>query len=186
MIRRLSIATLVLGAATSCASAATWTVDQAKSRIGFSGTQTEQPFTGQFKTFAAAIDFDPASPKTGHAVVTIDMASAVTGDPQKDEALPGSDWFDVKSFPQAKFEASSFTAKGGDAYEADGTLTIRGMSKPLVLPFTLATSGNTAHAVGKVQLVRTVFGVGQGAWATPEYVALEVNVDIDLTATKAP
>ena len=52
-----------------------------------------------------------------------------------------------------------------------------------MLPFTLTIAGNTAHAVGKVPLVRTAFGVGQGAWATAEYVALEVNVDIDLVAT---
>jgi polyisoprenoid-binding protein YceI len=62
-------------------------------------------------------------------------------------------------------------------------LTIRNVSKPLALPFTLTTSGKTAHAVGKVPLIRSAFGVGQGAWATADYVAFEVNVDIDLTAT---
>jgi polyisoprenoid-binding protein YceI/cytochrome b561 len=187
MIRNTFVAaTLAACLAATGASAATWTVDPAKSRLGFSGTQTEQPFSGQFKTFAATIDFDPAKPEAGHALVTIDMGSATTGDPQKDEALPGADWFDTKAFPQAKFEATGFKAKGGDAYEADGTLTIRGISKPVALPFTLTTSGDTAHAVGKVQLVRAAFGVGQGAWSTPEYVAFEVNVDIDLTATKAP
>lgn len=185
MIRCLAPA-LVLALSVTAASAATWTVDPAKSRIVFSGTQTEQPFSGQFKTFAATIDFDPAKPQAGHVLVAIETASASTGDAQKDEALPGEDWFDVKAFPKATFEAASFTAKGGNAYEANGTLTIRNVSKPVVLPFTLDTSGDTAHAVGKVQLVRTAFGVGQGAWTTPEYVAFEVNVEIDLTATKAP
>ena len=182
-MRRIIGAVALLGLAATQASAATWTVDPAKSKVGFSGIQTEQPFAGQFKTYMATIDFDPAKPETGHAVVTIDMASASTGEPQKDEALPGADWFDATKFPKAKFEATKFVAKGGDAYEADGTLTIRDVTKPVVLPFTFTQSGGTAHAVGKVQLIRTAFGVGQGAWATPEYVALEVNVDIDLTAT---
>ena len=168
------------------ASAATWTVDPAKSKIGFSGTQTEQPFSGQFKTFLATIDFDPAKPETGHATIIIDTGSATTGDPQRDEALPGADWFDAKSFPKAVFEAKSFTHKTGDEYEASGTLTIRDVSKPLVLPFTLTTNGNIAHAVGHVPLIRTTFGVGQGAWATADYVAFAVNVDIDLTATSTP
>jgi polyisoprenoid-binding protein YceI len=184
MIRSvLSAGFLALVVSATGASAASWIVDPVKSKIGFSGIQTEQPFSGQFKKFTAAIDFDPARPEAGHALITIDTASASTGDQQRDEALPGSDWFDTKSFPQAKFEATSFKSKGGNAYEADGTLTIRNVSKPLVLPFTLTTSGNTAHAVGKVQLIRTAFGVGQGAWATADYVAFEVNVDIDLTAT---
>lgn len=177
-------AALLLGAGT--ASAATWTVDPAKSKLGFSGKQTGEAFSGTFKTFAATIDFDPAKPEAAHVTVTVDTGSAATGDQQRDEAMPGEDWFSAKSFPQAKFEATGFKPLGGDKYEADGTLAIRGVSKPVVLPFTLTTSGDAAHAVGRAQLVRSAFGVGQGAWATDEYVAFEVGVDIDLTATKAP
>ena len=176
---------MTLGGATA-ASATTWTVDSKKSTIAFSGIQTEQPFSGRFKTFTATIDFDPAKPESGHALVSIDVASATTGDPQRDEALPGDDWFSAKTFPAATFEATAFKALGGDRFEADGTLRIRDVGKPVALPFTLSTSGDTAHAVGHLQLVRTAFGVGQGAWATPEYVAFEVNVDIDIQATKAP
>lgn len=168
------------------ASAATWTVDPAKSTVGFSGTQTGQPFSGRFKTFTATIDFDPAKPEAAHATVLVDTGSAATGDPQRDEALPGEDWFSAAKFPQAKFEVSGFKPLGGDRYEATGTLTIRDATKPVTLPFTLTTAGDTAHAVGHAQLVRSAFGVGQGAWATDEYVAFEVNVDVDLTAAKAP
>jgi polyisoprenoid-binding protein YceI len=184
MIRTIFTAGLVLLAGTAASAAATWTVDPAKSSIVFSGTQTGTPFQGRFKTFSASIDFDPTKPEAGHAVVTIDVASATTGDQQRDEAMPGAEWFDVKNFFQAKFEASTFKALGGDKYEADGTLTIRGVSKSVILPFTLTTSGNTAHAVGKAQLTRQTFGVGQGQWASNEYVAFEVDVDVDLMATK--
>ncbi len=186
MLRMLSTAVAIALLSGTAASAATWTVDPAKSKITFSGTQTGEPFSGTFKTFKATIDFDPAKPEAAHALVTIDMASAKTGDQQRDEALPGADWFDVTTFPQATFEATGFKPKGGDAYEADGTLTIRRISKPVVLPFTLSISGNTAHAVGKAQVIRTAFGVGQGAWTTADYVAFEVNVDVDLSATSQP
>jgi polyisoprenoid-binding protein YceI len=175
-----------LGPMAASASAATWTIDPAKSKIEFSGTQTEQPFSGLFKTFGGTIDFDPAKPDAGRAVVTVETGSATTGDTQRDEAMPGEDWFDAVKYPKATFEAKGFKPMGGDAYEADGTLTIRGVSKPVVLPFTLTIDGNIAHAVGKAQLLRSAFGVGQGAWATNEYVAFEVNVAIDVTATKAP
>ncbi len=186
MIRTLCCAGLLAITTMAGASAATWTVDRAKSKIEFTGTQTGQPFSGHFKTFAATIDFDPAKPETGHALVTIDTGSATTGDQQRDQALPGEDWFSAKAFPKAKFDVAGFKALGGDKYAADGTLTIRDMSKPVVLPFTLTTSGDTAHAVGSVQLLRSAFGVGQGDWASDEYVAFEVNVSIDLTASKAP
>src|SRR5262249_17647897 len=104
---------------------------------------------------------------------------------QRDTALSETDWFDVKQFPEASFEATGFVAKGGNAYEAPGKLTIRGMAKDVVLPFTLAIEGDKAEAKGHLSLVRTGFGVGQGVWASREWVALDVGVDLDLVATKS-
>jgi len=174
----------LLLAGTASAQAATWTVDTAHSHLGFTGSQSGTPFKGSFGKFAGTIVFDPANPGAGHADITIDTASASTGDQQKDSAMPGDDWFAAAKFPQAHFMASSFKSTGAGAFEAMGTLTIRGMSKPLDLPFTLAITGDDAKADGKVQLIRTAYGVGQGAWATAQYVALEVAVDIDITAKK--
>lgn len=172
--------------ATGPALASDWTVDQAKSRLGFSGVQVGAPFQGRFTRYEAHITFDPAKPEAGHATVLIDMASARTGDTQRDEALPQADWFDAAHFPQARFDAKSFRAKGGNAYEAVGTLSLRGISHDAVLPFTLTVTGDTAHAQGRMQLVRTGFGVGQGAWSSGQWVALDVGVDVDLLATRLP
>lgn len=177
-------AALPLAALPVNAVAAPWTVDPAKSSIGFKGTATGQPFSGTFKSFAATIDFDPAKPAEGHATVTVDTGSAATGDAQKDELIPGADFFAASTFPKAVFEATSFKALGGDKFEADGTLTIRDVKKPVVLPFTFTTSGEDAHAVGTVQLLRQTFGVGQGAWAADDNVAFAVDVTIDIAAKK--
>lgn len=166
------------------AGAAEWTVDAGKSRLGFIGTQSGSPFEGRFTRWSAHIDFDPANPTAGKAVVEIDMASADTGDKQKDESLPQSDWFDAKSFPQAKFEATSFRAKGPGAFEAVGSLSIRGIKKDVVLPFTLETSGASAHAKGRLDLIRTDYGIGQGPWKAADMVALGVAVVVDIEATR--
>lgn len=166
--------------------AAEWTIDPARSRIAFSGVQVGAPFAGRFERFEARIDLDPEKPETGRATVLVDLASARTGDVQRDEALPQKDWFDVKADGRARFESTRIVAKGAGAYEAVGTLTIRGQSRPVTLPFRLDLSGNAAHAVGHVDLVRTDFGVGQGPWASGQWVALAVGVDIDLVANQAP
>lgn len=164
--------------------AASWTIDAAKSGLGFTGSQSGSAFSGKFARWDGKIDFDPANPATGHALITIDMTSAATGDKQKDESLPQSDWFDVKSFPKAVFEATSFRAKGGNAYEAVGKLTIRNQSKDVVMPFTLDVTGDQAHAKGHLDILRGDYGVGQGSWKSAEFVALEVGVAFDLTATR--
>jgi polyisoprenoid-binding protein YceI len=178
-------AILLLGLGTA-AQAASWTVDSTKSKLGFTGQQTGTPFTGRFKTWTATIDFDPAHPEAGHVAATVDVASATTEDPQKDEALPTPDWFDAAEFGKATFEATGFAPKGGDAFETSGKLTLRGVTKPVVLPFTLTITGDQAHAIGHAKLIRTDFGVGQGAWTSADYVALDVTVDLDLVATRKP
>ncbi|MCJ2125319.1 YceI family protein [Methylobacterium sp. J-077] len=168
------------------AAAAEWAVDPARSAIRFSGVQVGTPFSGRFERFEATVDFDPAKPEAGHATVLVDLGSARTGDAQRDTALPQKDWFDVASANQARFEATRLVDKGQGDYEAVGDLTIRGTKHPLTLPFHLSLDGPQAHATGHVGLVRTDFGIGQGAWASGQWVALDVGVDIDLVATARP
>lgn len=162
--------------------AASWSVDPSKSKLAFSGTQTGTPFDGSFSRYTATIDFDPDHLETSRIAVTVDLASAVTGDAQRDAALPEPDWFDTGKFPQARFESLAIRKTGDGAYEASGTLTIRGVSQPVTLPFTLQIDGTNAHAKGHVDLLRNNFGIGQGAWSTDQWVAFEVGVDIDIVA----
>ncbi len=176
---------LVFGAATA-ARAATWAVDPGRSKLGFTGQQSGVPFSGRFKIWTATIDFDPAKPQAGHVTAAVDVASATTDDAQKDAAMPGSDWFDAANFAKATFEATGFTPKGPDSYETVGKLTLRSVTKDVALPFTLTIAGNQAHAVGRTKLLRTDFGVGQGSWSSGDTVALDVDVDLDLVATRKP
>jgi len=164
------------------AQAAHWNVDYAKSRLGFTVSWSKEPFSGAFQSWKADIDFDPADLVHARADVTIDPASEKSGEPDFDDGLKGALGFDVKKFPDARFSATRFTHASGDNYVAEGTLTIRGISRPLTLPFKLTINGTDAHMAGKAVVLRTDFGVGSGLWAKPEPVAHEVTVTIDLLA----
>jgi polyisoprenoid-binding protein YceI len=184
---RIILAALLIAPFISVASAAdvaSWKLDPAKSQLGFFGTQTGTKFEGKFTRYSTVIVFDPNDLADSHITVTVDLASAVSGDTQRDTALPGIDWFNVAQFPQAKFETTAIHKEGANTYEAVGNLTLRGVTKPLTLPFTLEINGTTAHAQGHVDLVRTDFGVGQGPWASGQWVALDVGVNIDIVATR--
>jgi polyisoprenoid-binding protein YceI len=188
MSRLHIVAATVLSCVFPCvasqASPMNWRVDPKNSVIGFVGTQTGQQFSGQFTSYTASIDFDPAAPTAGHALVVIKTCSAHTGDTQRDEAMPGADWFNCAAMPDATFKADSFRSLGANKFEADGTLSIRGISKPLTLPFTFIPTGNKAVVTGSVDILRTDFGVGQNAWSSGQWVALKVTVTIKLSATK--
>ena len=180
----LAIAGLVLLAAP--AEAAHWTVDHAKSRLGFSVIWDREPFAGTFKNWTAKIDFDPNDLAHSHVTVTIDIASEQSDEADFDDGLKGALGFQTSKFPQGRFETTRIVRKDGTHYIAEGTLTLRGITKPVTLPFTLTMSGGRAHMKGEAHVIRTDYGIGRKAWAAPFPVAHDVTVSVDLTATTSP
>ena len=165
--------------------AAHWNVDYSKSHIAFSVNWSGQPLRGEFKSWKANIDFDAADVSHARADVTIDAASATTGDGEIDSALQGALGLGTSDFPSARFQTAKIVGKGQNRYEAAGQLTLKAITRSLTLPFTLTFNGDSAHMVGTTHLVRTDFNVGGGEYASEKTVSHDVTVSIDLTATKA-
>jgi polyisoprenoid-binding protein YceI len=190
-MRYASLAAIALIAAPAFAAPAlaapapSWTVDKAKSQVAFVASMSGQAINGSFKRFDARIAFDPANLAGSSVTAVIDTASAATGDTSRDQSLPTPDWFNVAAFPRATFASRSFKSLGGNRYQAAGTLTIRGVARPVVLPFQLVIAGNVAQMRGTVTIDRRWFGVGQGQFASPDSVAAAVKVNIAITARKA-
>jgi len=162
-----------------------WVMRPNESSIVFNGKQTGDDFSGEFKSFTADILFVPTSLKVSNINAVIDMSSFDAGNKDRNDALPGKDWFSVKEFPQAVFNAHEFTAIDEDSFEAKGELTLRGVSLPVTLPFDLDISdAGVATMTGSLTLDRSDYGVGQGAWAKGEWVDLNVGVDIKIVADK--
>lgn len=186
MIRLLTIGmALALLTAGPAFAAQHWKVDSAKSKLGFTVSWGGQPFNGVFRSWTADIDFDPADIAHARAVVTVNIASESSGDAETDDGVKGEQGLAASQFPTAVFRATNFSRRSGNAYVAQGTLSLKGISRPITLPFNLTIAGNRAHMIGKAQVIRTDFHVGAGEWEKPEPVAHDVTVNVDLTATKA-
>ncbi|HEX4079996.1 MAG TPA: YceI family protein [Rhizomicrobium sp.] len=175
---------LALFAAASPAGAAHWSVDHARSRLGFTVQWSNEPFSAVFKHWNADIDFDPTDLAHADVSVMIDLASEASDEPDFDSGLKGAQGFQTTQFPAARFVATHFIRKSANSYEANGTLTIRGISRDVTLPFSLAIAGRTAHMTGTAHVLRSDFGVGQGEWSSSTPVSRDVTVTIDLTATR--
>jgi polyisoprenoid-binding protein YceI len=184
MMRRLLAIVLSIAAMTaSPAFAGAWNVDYAHSRLGFAGHQGGASFEGGFRNFQAAIDFDPAHPENGKITASIDIASATAGDDERDAYLPQSDWFDAKQFPKAEFTSTAIRAASAPScYEASGNLTIKGIAKPVTLPFCLTPEGDHMRAQGNLTLLRNDFHIGAGQWSGEGVVANAVTVTVDIRA----
>ena len=124
----------------------------------------------------------PPSSSSARFDVTVDLASAQTGDSDRDTALPGSDFFDVAQFPKAHFVTTAFHQDGSKVI-ADGNLTLHGVTKPvsLTVDFKPTTAGATLDVAGTVQ--RLDFGVGGGDYADTSVIANEVKVTAHLQLT---
>lgn len=185
--RMAALAGLVVGTGAMSAGAQAadrWAVDADASSLGFEATQSGNAFSGQFGSWQADIAFSPDDLAGSGVTVTIDMASADAGANDRNSQLPTSDWFDVDGHPTATFVTTGFTHLGGSDYEAAADLTIKGITLPVTLPFTLSIDGDTATVTGSLALLRTDYGVGEGRWANGSTVGLDVTVVVDLTASR--
>jgi polyisoprenoid-binding protein YceI len=185
MKRTIAIAGAVAMLAAQPVCAANWSVDYAKSKLGFTAIWSKEPFTAAFKTWKAEIAFDPADLAHAHADVTVQVASEASDEPDFDDGLQGALGFQASQFPAAHFVATGFTHKSGNDYVATGRLSLKGVTMDVTLPFTLTIQGNQAHMKGSAVVIRTDYGIGQGTWSAPSPVAHEVTVTIDITATKS-
>lgn len=170
--------------ATVQAHGAGWTVAK-ESSLRFTGTAQGEAFEGRFHAFDAKIAFDPANLAGSKFEVTIDLASADSQNEERDQTLEDTEFFDVASHPKATYFAKDFVPVAS-GFEARGTLTLRGVAKPVALLFTWTPSATGATLEGKATLDRMQFGVGGGDWEDAEMIAHEVKVATTLVLTPAP
>ena len=162
------------------ASAANYSV-QSASTLGFTGTFQGASFDGKFGKFTAAISYDEAGLATSKFDVDVDLASAKTGDNDRDSALPGAQFFDTGKFPKAHFITTGFV-KNASGVVANGTLTLHGVTKPVTLRarfFGTATNPMSKKAsvgfLGRIAIKRSDFGVTKYIPLVSDETVLVIN-----------
>lgn len=179
------------GAANTEALTGAWGIDKPHSDINFTVTHLAvSKVHGRFDDFDGAVVSDAQKPQNSSVRFTIQAASIDTDQPQRDTHLKSADFFDVAKYPTITFQSSRVTRKG-NGFVATGLLTLHGVSKPVVLPFTLSgpvkgPDGNLHLGVDTaVTLNRQDYGL---AWSKMvEGVAMvgdDVNVTISLDLVK--
>jgi polyisoprenoid-binding protein YceI len=115
------------------ASASVYTLDETHTNVGFSVKHLMiTNVKGDFKKYDATIDFDAATKSFKVFKANIDTASVDTGIEKRDNHLKSDDFFLSEKFPKMTFEMKSYKANG-DEGKMSGDLTIRGITKQVVL-----------------------------------------------------
>jgi len=98
---------------------------------------------GQFADFEGAVEFDSSDPAASSVNVVIRAASIDTGVSDRDDHLRSGDFFDVEKYPEISFRSKGVSGaiqEGGD-FEVVGDLTIRGVTREVVLAATFDGTG---------------------------------------------
>jgi polyisoprenoid-binding protein YceI len=148
---------------------------------------------GQFNKVSGSISFDPAAPENASLEVTIEVAGVYTGIQKRDDHLRSPDFFDAAAYPVMTFTSTGVKGRGGDRYTVTGNLTIRGVTRQVVLeaesrgPVKSPFGGETTIGFTATTAIdRTDYGVSWneimegGGVVAGKLVSITLNVEADM------
>jgi polyisoprenoid-binding protein YceI len=147
----------------------TYAIDKAHSEVTFQVRHLLSRVRGRFSDFEGTIEYDQADPTRSSVDVVIQAGSVDTNEAQRDAHLRSGDFFLADEFKTLTFKSTGIRRTGSDTFDVAGNLTIRGVSRPVVLKSTfLGTAkdpwGNEKIAFeAEVMLNRKDYGLSWNA-----------------------
>ena len=145
--------------------------------IKFSGNNA----TGIFKGLKGIVNFDNDSLASSKFDVTVDVSTINTGNGMKNTHAKSENWFDAAKYPTISFTSTTII-KTASGYETKGNLTIHGVTKEFVIPFTFKSTANGGVFVSSFDVNRLDFNM-----KTPEPdlgAATILRVDLNIPVHK--
>ncbi len=136
----LLFAALALAVA-SRADVTTYKIDPVHSSVGFSLRHLVSKFSSSFTKVSGTINYDAAAPEKSSTEATIEIASVSTANEKRDAHIKSPDFFDAAKFPTAVFKSKSWKKTGENSFDVTGDLTIKDITKEVVLKTTLLGTG---------------------------------------------
>jgi polyisoprenoid-binding protein YceI len=171
--------------------AAVWQIDNAHTQAQFAVRHMMvSSVKGRFAELSGEIHLDEDDPARSSVQVTIDAASIDTRSEQRDAHLRSADFFAVEAYPELTFRSTRVEATGEDAFRVEGDLTIRDVTRPVVLEVERLGRSRTpwgTEVVGfeaRTRIERDAFGVrwNQALETGGVLVGNEVRITLDVQA----
>ncbi len=167
--------------------ATTWTIDASHSEVGFAVKHLMiSTVRGRFGAVTGSVTFADGDFSQAAADVTIDATSIDTREDKRDAHLRSADFFDVEKFPALTFKSRRVQAISGDTFQLVGDLTIKDVSKEVVLDVEFEGTqkdpwGNQKSAfTATTKISRTAFGLTWNAALETGGVLVGDDVKISL------
>jgi polyisoprenoid-binding protein YceI len=168
-----------------------WEFDPAHTQIEFVAKHMMvTTVRGRFDRFSGTFDLDEPNPANSKVDVTIDATSITTGQEQRDAHLRGADFLGVEHYPTITFKSTQVTLKGEDHAAVTGDLTIKGVTRPVVLEVTREGRftdlyGNTREAYSaSTSISRKEWGLTwnvaleSGGWLVSDQLKINIETQV--------
>lgn len=161
--------------------AGTYMVDPGHSQVAFTVNHLGfSTYHGIFGDVTGSMSIDPKAPAKAKVSIDIPIKGIATTSVKLNEHLLGPDFFDAAKHPTAHFESTSIRASGKSA-RISGNLTIKGVTKPVVLDAVFVGAGTmmgkrTVGFDATTTIKRSDFGVSYGIPLVPDAVPLQISV----------
>ena len=172
----------------------TYTLDPAHTRIGFVARHAMvTKVRGSFNEFEGTAVLDGADPANSRVQVTINAASIDTRNAQRDEHLRSNDFLAMQEYPQITFSSTGVRQVDDTTFEVTGDLTIKGVTKPITIPFTFEGAAKDpfghlrAGFEGSVTINRKDYGITWNAALETGGVLVsdKVTLEFEVSAIKS-
>ncbi len=185
----VSLATGASAADLSAVPAGTYAADSTHTyiRLQYNHLGLSNPTLG-FEKYDLSMNLDNANPANTSVSLSIDLDSVQTGSDIFHDHLTGAKWFDVANNPTAQFQSTGVTANSDGTYDLAGDLTIKGMTKPLVMKVTVNAAMMHPMAKKPVVGISAVGGIKRSEWglgANAPFVSDEVKLSVEAELLKA-
>jgi polyisoprenoid-binding protein YceI len=172
----------------------TWKIDPAHTNVEFAVRHLMiTTVKGRFTDVSGTLRSDDADLTTAELDVTIGTPSIDTREPQRDAHLRSADFFHVEKFPAIRFRSTRVERVSGDGYRLVGDLTIRDVTREVVLDATAEGrgkdpwGGERAGFSATTKINRSAFGLTWNQLLEAGGVAVgdEIKISIDAELVKA-
>ena len=168
-----------------------WSIDNTHSGVGFQIRHFVSKVRGKFKDVKGTITADESAWQNASVDVEIATASISTDNDRRDTHLRSNDFFAADSFPTIRFKSTRIE-RSGDNAKIHGDLTIRGVTRPVVLEGTMtgimkSAQGDRVGFEASTTVNRLDYGVkwNRAAEAGGAMLGDEVKIEINIEAVRA-
>jgi polyisoprenoid-binding protein YceI len=156
--------------------AANWTVDTANAKIGFSVHGPFGTINGTFGGLQATIHFDPNDLAGSSMQASIDAKTVNSGIGLRNHHLRSEEeWLNTDKYSHIAYKSTKIE-KTGTGFKAIGDLTLKGVTRPVEIPFTFTPNGSAGVFKGQFQFKRLDFNLGKPGGSVGDVISITLEV----------